>query len=252
MGKFYIVGIGPLGGGWGAKATEDGVSATVCINDGDTHNSPSEQLEAKFPVLVERYELREDSGGAGRNQRRPRLRDGGAGPGAVPAHHPHRPRALQALGAGGRRRGRRQRHRPAPGRQVETEFPNAKVFNVRLKAGDAYMMRSGGGGGFGRATERDPQLVACDVREGYVSRKVALDTYRSGHRRRRDGGRGGDPGYPRPQRHRFRGIGGGCGRHRSAVRHDAGLREGNRPRNGTASRQTSRHRSSASPPCGGP
>ena len=60
----------------------------------------------------------------------------------------------------------------------ETEFPNAKVFNVRLKAGDAYMMRSGGGGGFGRATERDPQLVARDVHEGYVSRKVALDTYR--------------------------------------------------------------------------
>jgi N-methylhydantoinase B len=40
------------------------------------------------------------------------------------------------------------------------------------------MMRSGGGGGFGRATERDPQLVARDVREGYVSRQVALDSYR--------------------------------------------------------------------------
>ena len=42
------------------------MSATVCINDGDTHNSPTEQLEAKYPVLVERYALREDSGGAGR------------------------------------------------------------------------------------------------------------------------------------------------------------------------------------------
>ena len=35
--------------------TEDGVSATVCINDGDTHNSPSEQAEVKFPFVVERY-----------------------------------------------------------------------------------------------------------------------------------------------------------------------------------------------------
>ena len=49
------VGIGPLGGGWGAKHDEDGMSATVCMNDGDTHNSPTEQLEAKYPVLVERF-----------------------------------------------------------------------------------------------------------------------------------------------------------------------------------------------------
>ena len=62
----FIVGIGPLGGGWGAKTREDGVSATVCMNDGDTHNSPTEQLESKYPVLVERYSLRQDSAGPGR------------------------------------------------------------------------------------------------------------------------------------------------------------------------------------------
>src|SRR6476661_4975353 len=33
-GRLFIVGIGPLGGGWGAKMREDGVSVTVCINDG--------------------------------------------------------------------------------------------------------------------------------------------------------------------------------------------------------------------------
>ena len=37
--------------------TEDGVSGTVCINDGDTHNSPNEQAEFKFPIVVERYAL---------------------------------------------------------------------------------------------------------------------------------------------------------------------------------------------------
>ena len=47
--EFYLAFIGPTGGGWGAKQTEDGISATVCINDGDTHNSPAEQLEAKYP-----------------------------------------------------------------------------------------------------------------------------------------------------------------------------------------------------------
>ncbi|MGA0939892.1 MAG: hydantoinase B/oxoprolinase family protein [Burkholderiaceae bacterium] len=56
---------GLIGGGWGAKYNEDGMSATIAINDGDTHNGPSEQVEAKYPLLVQRYALREDSGGAG-------------------------------------------------------------------------------------------------------------------------------------------------------------------------------------------
>jgi N-methylhydantoinase B len=50
----------------GREKTEDGMSATVCLNDGDTHNGPNEQAEAKFPILVERYELIPDSGGPGR------------------------------------------------------------------------------------------------------------------------------------------------------------------------------------------
>ena len=64
--EFFIGSFGPLGGGWGAKHNEDGMSGTVCINDGDTHNSPNEQAEAKFPIVVERYALVENSGGAGR------------------------------------------------------------------------------------------------------------------------------------------------------------------------------------------
>ncbi|MDH4191552.1 MAG: hydantoinase B/oxoprolinase family protein, partial [Betaproteobacteria bacterium] len=67
-GRFYIANVGPLGGGWGAKQSEDGMSATVCLNDGDTHNSPCEQVEAKFPILFERHALREDSGGPGRHR----------------------------------------------------------------------------------------------------------------------------------------------------------------------------------------
>src|SRR5262249_53550323 len=66
--EFFIGSFGPLGGGWGAKMNEDGVSATVCINDGDTHNSPNEQAEFKFPIVVERYALVPDSGGAGRRR----------------------------------------------------------------------------------------------------------------------------------------------------------------------------------------
>ena len=65
-GRFYMSSVGPSGGGWGAKHNEDGMSATVCMNDGDTHNNPVEQMEAKFPLLYEKHALRQDSGGAGR------------------------------------------------------------------------------------------------------------------------------------------------------------------------------------------
>jgi N-methylhydantoinase B len=176
-GKLFIVGIGPLGGGWGAKKGEDGVSVTVCINDGDNHNSPSEQLEAKYPVLVERYSIREDSSGPGKTR-------GGLGAEmVVQALSPFslttridrmhcKPWGLEGGGeAAGNSIGIRRNGR------WEVDLPNAKIFNVRLNRGDAYMMQSGGGGGFGDPTERDPQLVAGDVREGYVSRAVAQNVY---------------------------------------------------------------------------
>jgi len=38
-------------------------------------------------------------------------------------------------------------------------------------------MRSGGGGGFGSALEREPEQVAFDVAEFYVSRQTARDIY---------------------------------------------------------------------------
>jgi N-methylhydantoinase B len=176
-GRLFIVGIGPLGGGWGAKKTEDGISATVCMNDGDTHNSPTEQLESKYPVLVERYSLRQDSAGAGRNR-------GGLGaemvvqalsPFAVTTRIDRvhcKPWGLHGgLEAAGNGIGIRRNG------VWETDMPNAKIFGVRLRQGDAYLMQSGGGGGFGRPLERAPDLVAHDVREGYVSVEAARAQY---------------------------------------------------------------------------
>ena len=176
-GKLFIVGIGPLGGGWGAKKREDGVSATVCMNDGDTHNSPTEQLESKYPVLVERYSLRQDSAGAGRNR-------GGLGAEmVVQALSPFsvttridrvhcKPWGLHGgKDAAGNSIGIRKNG------QWDTQMPNAKIFGVRLRTGDAYLMQSGGGGGFGSPLERDPKLVALDVQEGYVSAEAAREAY---------------------------------------------------------------------------
>ncbi|MFZ0422841.1 MAG: hydantoinase B/oxoprolinase family protein [Xanthobacteraceae bacterium] len=175
--RLFITSFGPLGGGWGAKRSEDGVAATVCINDGDTHNSPNEQMEAKFPVLVESLSLRADSGGPGRHR-------GGLGVETiVRARNDFNvntsieravclPWGLEGglEGAGNEMLMRRDD-------VVNDDVPNAKVYRARVKAGDAFILRSGGGGGFGSPLERPPQDVQHDVRQGYVTLKAANDYY---------------------------------------------------------------------------
>ena len=176
--KLYLYLGGLIGGGWGAKQGEDGMSATVAINDGDTHNGPSEQVEAKFPLIVERYALREDSGGAGK------FRGGLGTEQVVRARHPIMFNAqiervdcrpwglfggLSALGNSV------ALHRF--GKPEEQHFPNGKALNQVLQPGDAYILRSGGGGGFGSPLDRDPAALERDVRCGYVSREAAEKYY---------------------------------------------------------------------------
>jgi N-methylhydantoinase B len=178
-GRLFIGGVGgPMGGGWGAKLAEDGMSATVCSNDGDTHNAPCEQTEVKLPILVERLALRQDSGGPGRYR-------GGLGVEKViqaranAAFHSQMERvncAPWGLQEGLSGMGN-QITMKVDGKDL-SDFPNGKVFGKRLKPGDSFTLRSGGGGGFGPPSERDPEKVAYDVRQGYVSHKIAREIYR--------------------------------------------------------------------------
>ena len=175
--EFFIANWGPLGGGWGAKLTEDGVSATVCMNDGDTHNSPIEQAEAKYPVLVEHYRLAQDSGGAGRHR-------GGLGiDRVVRARTPMTVNTqvdrahCRPWGLDGGRDGAGNQVSIRLGGNWKEDFPNAKVLVAHLQAGDAYRMRSGGGGGYGDPHARPAATVADDVRQGYVSAEAARELY---------------------------------------------------------------------------
>ena len=167
--EFYIAFIGPTGGGWGAKRAEDGNSATICMNDGDTHNSPVEQLEAKYPLLFEAHALRPDSCGAGRQR-------GGLGienvvqaraPLTVNTQIDRMHCAPWGLAGGGDAMGNSVAVR-RDGAWRE-DFPNAKVLTARLQPGEAFALRSGGGGGFGPPLERPVESVAHDVRQGYVT-----------------------------------------------------------------------------------
>ena len=175
--EFFIGGTSLPGGGWGAKHNQDGISATVCINDGDTHNSPNEQTEAKFPVVVESYSLIQDSGGAGKFR-------GGLGVERTSRARSHitvnsqidrvhcKPWGLKGgLEGGGNALATR-----IDG-QWRDDYTNAKmIFDLR-KDGDAFQVRSGGGGGYGNPWERAIESVREDVRQGYVSLGAAAELY---------------------------------------------------------------------------
>ena len=146
------------------------------MNDGDTHNGPSEQVENKFPLLVRRYELRDDSGGAGQFR-------GGLGTeveveALAPINYMTRSDRVVnppwGLDGGKDAKGNRIAIRTKEGEL--TIFPGGKI-NTRLKKGDAFIMSSGGGGGFGPPARRAPASLDRDVRQGYVSVEAASRDY---------------------------------------------------------------------------
>ncbi len=176
-GRLWLLSGGLIGGGWGAKQGADGASATICINDGDTHNSPVEQVEAKYPLVIERYGLREDSGGAGTWQ-------GGLGTEKIVRAASDFMFNAQVERVQCRPWGLFGGH-PGTGNQVsvrvgpdqELRFPTGKVLARHLQTGDAYILRAGGGGGFGTPLDRPLEKIEDDLREGYISRKRAEGCY---------------------------------------------------------------------------
>ena len=176
-GRFFFGFVGPLGGGWGAKHNEDGMNGVICINDGDTHNSPVEASEVKSPLINDELSLVQDSGGAGRQR-------GGLGLRRVvrmttPASFNCRIERTKCAPwglEGGRDALPNHVHvRRADGTVVQP--PNGKIDVIQLAAGDAYVLESGGGGGFGDPLERPVESVLADIRAGYVSAETAEHDY---------------------------------------------------------------------------
>ncbi len=176
-GRFFTRSAGAAGGGFGATFRGDGMSATICQNDGDTHNGPVESVESKIPLLIERYALRADSGGPGRHR-------GGLGvekrvramaPINVNTHTERTRCAPWGLLGGGEALPNRMCVERADGRIEQP--PNGKLDAVRLNTGDTIVVRTGGGGGFGDPAQRSPEALRRDVACGYVSPAAALRDY---------------------------------------------------------------------------
>ncbi len=168
-GGLMIFSGGLIGGGWGAKKGSDGSHATICINDGDTHNAPVEQLEAKYPVVIEHYGLRQDLGGAGEWQ-------GGFGTekvGRATANLMFNAQVdrvhCRPWGLFGGLQGAGNQVSVSLDGKGEVAFPSGKVLARALKPGERYTLRSGGGGGYGSPLSRPIERIAADLQEGYIT-----------------------------------------------------------------------------------
>lgn len=163
------------GGGMGAGRFNDG--NYVYIFPANGANTPVEIFESDTPLIVEKRELLIDSGGPGKMK-------GGLGKREffrVPddAYAPIPPVNLgiqagryiyPAEGLFGGKPGNRARF-------LVNEAEGNSYGLTQLKPGDVVIIDAPGGGGYGNPLERDPELVAVDVIDGYVSLESARDDY---------------------------------------------------------------------------
>ncbi|MEW6663059.1 MAG: hydantoinase B/oxoprolinase family protein [Bacillota bacterium] len=174
-GKPYLQ-VEPEGGGWGACPHRDGENVLIAIADGDTRNIPVEVIESRYPLRIERYELRQDSGGPGRYR-------GGLGHYRDYRVLGHNPRITTTQerskcppwGLNGGKEAAFNTLIINPGTDKEKVIQKATTF--QLYDGDLISIRTGGGGGYGNPLNREPERVRQDVVSGYVSLKSAYEDY---------------------------------------------------------------------------
>lgn len=158
-------------GGMGARATKDGLSTTGF--PGGLRVIPTEVTEVLSPLVQRRRELATDSAGAGEFR-------GGLGQISIFECKTDRPWTAAVNGdrvksaAAGALGG-------SPGALGWIGLHDGDTLpakqHVRLDASDLIEFRLPGGGGYGRAFDRDAEAVFDDVVNGYVSIEAAREAY---------------------------------------------------------------------------
>ncbi|OZI31152.1 5-oxoprolinase [Bordetella genomosp. 10] len=163
-----------INGAWGGRADKDGIEGVTNPSQ-NMSNLPVETLEARYPVILEEYSYRPDSGGAGRFR---------GGLGLVRQYR------VLADDVVAQVRSDRAAHAPyglfggepgAVSRNVlnpdTTNEPLPSKFTCRLPAGSVIRHEQAGAGGFGSPLERSPEAIQNDVRNGKVTRSAAEAKY---------------------------------------------------------------------------
>lgn len=171
--------------GWGGRAESDGNNAQI-VPHANCRNTPVEIFETRWPWIHHRYALSRGTAGAGRHR-------GGLGiereiefAGDVVTVSVLADRAKESpWGLFGGHPGSRTRVEVrTAGEEEYSSFQQrfrlispSKFANIRLHRGDRVWLVSPSGGGYGDPLEREPELVAGDVAEGFVTPGQAFDVY---------------------------------------------------------------------------
>jgi N-methylhydantoinase B len=163
-------------GSYGGRPGADGMDAVDTLY-ANTRNNPIEDIESHLPLRVERYELREDTAGAGEwrgglgSVREFRLlSDGGAS--VEGEGHNFRPWGL--LGGRDGATARLILRRADTGESISLP---SKVPHMATRAGDIFICEGPAGGGYGDPFKRPATRVHSDILDGLVSRETAERHY---------------------------------------------------------------------------
>lgn len=162
-------------GGWGAFRGHDGISGLINKVNGGLRDIPIEVCETRYPLRIREYCLRPDSGGAGQwrggcgiNKTYEMLSDN------CSAGFWWERSITPAWGLLGGMHGR------PPSvivKSSEGEISRLKANGIKLKSGDLIICRSGGGGGYGDALQRDRNAVEDDIIDGFITAEGAIQDY---------------------------------------------------------------------------
>jgi 5-oxoprolinase (ATP-hydrolysing) len=164
-------------GSYGGRYGKDGMDAVDSLIP-NTRNNPIEELEWRFPMRCERYELRDEPaapgkwrGGMGIVRQNRFLVEGYFGCEGTRQLEEDPPRGV--FGGANGLVGSLTRN---PGRPDEEPI-NAMVTGVPIRAGDLFQIVAPNGGGFGDPLERDPLQVRDDVLDGFTTPEQARRAY---------------------------------------------------------------------------
>jgi N-methylhydantoinase B len=163
-------------GGWGGEPARDGANG-FSWGLHNVANVPIEVHEIDSPVTFVRSAFLPDSGGAGKHR-------GGLGlvrewrldaPVGTLSATMNRARS-QPYGLFGGEPGSFGRLTLIR-KDGETIQLRGRIDRLVLKQGDRIRLETSGGGGFGAPSDRDPEAVRHDIRNGYVSPAAAREIY---------------------------------------------------------------------------
>lgn len=163
-------------GSYGARASSDGPDSVDNLI-ANTRNNPIEELEWRFPMRTDRYELRDEPAAAGEFR-------GGIGivrentflVDTIITCEGERHESDVPWGAFGGHDGLNASLIKNPGRAGEESW-HSKVTGKKIAAGDSIQITVPSGGGFGDPRNRDPQRVLEDILDGFTTVEAAERDY---------------------------------------------------------------------------